>query len=163
MSDYQIIDNCLDTEHFSHIKNVMESDVGFGWFIAPEINSNDDHNLFYLTHTFYAEYEIRSNWFKELLTPILKNLEPKAIIRAKGNLYPGTQSVIKHGKHTDFSYKHKGAIFYLNTNNGVTTLDDGTEIESIENRLLLFDSSLPHSSSTCSDKKYRINININYL
>jgi len=160
---YEIFDNCIENSHFRYMQKIMQSDVGFGWFVAPEINENDQNNLFYLTHTFYAEYQIRSEWFEKLLSPILNFIEPKALLRAKANLYPGTNTVIKHGKHTDFAYDHKGAIFYLNTNNGITTLDDGTEIESIENRLVLFDSSKPHSSSTCSDTKYRMNININYF
>ena len=36
-------------------------------------------------------------------------------------------------------------------------------MESVKNRLLLFDSSRPHKSTSCSDKKCRMNININYF
>ena len=60
-------------------------------------------------------------------------------------------------------YKHKGAILYINDNNGKTILEDGTEIESKANRLLLFDASKPHNSTSCTDAKSRINININYF
>ena len=37
------------------------------------------------------------------------------------------------------------------------------EIENIENRLLLFDSSLEHHSTSCTNVKCRLNININYI
>ena len=37
------------------------------------------------------------------------------------------------------------------------------KIESIENRALLFDPSIEHRSTTCTDAKGRININFNYF
>ena len=40
--------------------------------------------------------------------------------------------------------------------------EDGTKIESVANRVLLFDSSRPHSSTRCTDQKVRVNINLNY-
>ena len=78
-------------------------------------------------------------------------------------MYPSTPVITHHEPHVDLEYEHKGAIFYINTNNGVTVLEDGTEIESIENRLLLFDSSKKHNSTSCTDAKVRVNINFNYL
>ena len=60
-------------------------------------------------------------------------------------------------------FPHKGAIFYINTNNGFTVLEDGTEIASVSNRLLLFNPSEPHHSTSCTDVKRRVNINFNYL
>ena len=62
-----------------------------------------------------------------------------------------------------FEYRHKSAILYINTNNGLTVLEDGTECESVANRLLLFDASKPHHSTTCTDQKRRVNINMNYM
>ena len=44
-----------------------------------------------------------------------------------------------------------------------TILNDDIMIESVENRVLLFDPSLPHSSTTCTNAKARFNININYF
>ena len=57
----------------------------------------------------------------------------------------------------------KSAIFYINTNNGLTVLEDGTEIKSVANRLLLFNASEPHHSTTTSNENRRVNINFNYL
>ena len=89
---------------------------------------------------------------------------PKSLIRIKANAYPKNgNKIIKHRPHIDNSFEHKGAIFYLNTNNGKTILKDGTEIDSIANRMLLFDSSKSHSSTNCTDAKMRFNININYF
>jgi len=46
---------------------------------------------------------------------------------------------------------------------GLTVLEDTIEIKSIENRLLLFDASVPHHSTTCTDDKCRVNVNFNFF
>ena len=85
------------------------------------------------------------------------------LIRAKSNLYGRTQELIHHDNHIDMNFEHRGGILYINSNNGFTVLEDGTEIESISNRLLLFDPSKPHHSTSCTDVKRRVNINFNYM
>ena len=55
------------------------------------------------------------------------------------------------------------AIFYVNTNNGLTVLDNGTEVESVSNRLLLFNGASMDHSTSCTDKKRRVNINFNFM
>ena len=70
---------------------------------------------------------------------------------------------IEDPKHTDYPYSHKGALFYINTNNAPTILEDGTKIEAIENRLLKFDPSFAHNSTHPTDTKTRITINFNYM
>ena len=103
---------------------------------------------------------VRSRLFVE---PILNKIDHRVLIRCKANMYPSTPVITHHDPHVDLEYEHKGAIFYFNTINGVTVLEDGTEIESIENRLLLFDSSKKHNSTSCTDAKVRVNINFNYF
>jgi hypothetical protein len=85
------------------------------------------------------------------------------LIRIKGNVYLNTKTKITHEKHVDYNYPHKGAIYYINTNNGKTILNDEVEIDSIENRLLIFNPSIPHSSTSTTDSKFRMNINFNYI
>ena len=51
----------------------------------------------------------------------------------------------------------------MNTNNGYTEFEDGTKVESVENRIVYFDGSIPHNSSTCTDQKVRAVISINYF
>ena len=99
-------------------------------------------------------------WLKEKL---LSKLDIKSLIRAKANLYPSAIKLNNHDLHSDFEYSHKGAIYYLNTNNGYTNFEDGTKIESVANRIMFFDSSTLHNSTDCTDNKYRLNININYF
>ena len=102
-----------------------------------------------------------STWVQTLKDTDILN--PNVLLRAKANLYPSSPKLHEHGKHVDFTFKHKGFLFYINTNNGFTRLSDGTRIESIENRALFFNSSLKHNSTNCTDQQVRINMNINYI
>ena len=87
----------------------------------------------------------------------------KSLIRVKANLYPNQSIKEINEMHVDYDYKHKGAIFSVNTNNGGTLLKDGTKIDSLENRMLFFDASEEHDSVNCTDEKVRVNINLNYF
>ena len=100
---------------------------------------------------------------KEKYTTINNFLSKKDFITIKANLYHKTEKLIFHKPHLDYDFKHKGAILYLNTCNGYTVLNGGVKIKSVENTLLLFDSSKTHNSTNCTDKKIRVNININYF
>ncbi len=164
---HQIIDNFLNQEEFLKIKNaILNSD--FPWNLTPDVvvDHNSQKNLkvtssYYFTHLFYSGFYVDSNSF--IFVPILNQLEVKSLIRIKANLYPSTDNIEYQSEHIDYDYKHKGAIFYLNTNNGLTILQDDTKIESIENRILLFDPSVSHNSTTCTDDKCRVNVNFNFF
>ena len=55
------------------------------------------------------------------------------------------------------------SILYLNTNDGYTIFEDGTKIESVENRLVTFDSHIKHSGTSCTNQKVRLVLNMNYF
>ena len=55
------------------------------------------------------------------------------------------------------------AILYVNSNNGYTLFEDGTKVESVENRIVLFDSNLRHTGTTCTEEKVRIVVNFNFF
>lgn len=161
---HKIIDNSLPQEDFENIKNfVLNSN--FPWNLTPVV-TNEKENLpitasYYFTHEFWSGFNTEPQ--AQIFAPLLNLMECKAVMRIKANLYPSTETIIHHDNHCDYDFPHKGAIFYLNTNNGLTILEDGTEVESIENRLLLFDSSKLHHSTTCTNDKCRVNINFNYF
>lgn len=163
----QIIDNFLDQKEFIKIKNaILNSD--FPWNLTPDVvvDHNSQKNLkvtssYYFTHIFYSGLYMDSKTF--IFSSILNKLEVKSLIRIKANLYPSTDKIEYHQEHIDYDYPHKGVIFYLNTNNGLTILEDDVKIESIENRILLFDPSRPHNSTTCTDDKCRVNVNFNFF
>ena len=161
---HKILDNALPKEEFKNIKDFILN-PNFPWNLTPVV-TNDKENLlttasYYFTHEFWSGFNTEPQ--AQIFAPLLNIMECKAIMRIKGNLYPSTEKIIHHDKHIDYEFSHKGAIFYLNTNNGLTILEDGTEVQSIENRLLLFDPSKPHNSTTCTNDKCRVNVNFNYF
>jgi len=158
---YEVIDSFLPEEEFKTIKTTLMSH-DFSWFYGDSVAYREDINNFYFTHFFALDSQVNSSYYV-ILNPILQKLKVKTLIRAKSNLYTRTESLVEHEKHVDYDFEHKGAIFYVNTNNGFTVLEDGTKIESIENRVLIFDAHKMHNSTNCTDKKTRVNINFNYF
>ena len=135
----------------------------FPWYFKDDVAYAGKHEVhFFWAHMFYIESKVISPYM-ELLDPLLKKLEIKALIRVRANLYSNQGKIIEHENHTDFPFKHKGALFSLNTCDGFTVLEDGTKIQSVANQILLFDASHPHHSSTCTNTKVRCNINVNYF
>ena len=170
-SKYKIIDNALPGDYFNKLKNTIMSD-SFPWFYCDSVAyKNEDDGDYYFVHGIYHEQKPWSDFYLdfeslvsgELCSMASKALNIKSLIRAKVNFYPKTNEIRYHNQHIDEVYKHKGAILYINDNNGFTVLEDGTKIESVSNRILLFDPSKPHNSTTCTDAKCRVNININYF
>ena len=164
MQKFQIIDNFLDYNEFKVISSIL-TDQNFPWYYSDYVAHEESRNNYeyYFEHNFYNFWRPSSNYF-ELLLPILEKLNVKALIRAKANLYPNSgNTLLKNAFHKDQDFTHKGAVFYVNTNDGYTGLEDGTKIKSVENRILLFNSSELHHSTHCTDQKVRININLNYF
>lgn len=169
--EYKIIDNFLEEEQFEEIKNEIIG-PNFHWNMNPcvsnleemyEYDPNTIVSSYYFTNTLFSSTDLIVKPRCLLFESFVNKLEMKSLIRIKANLYPSTKKIMHHKKHTDFPFSHRGAIFYLNTNNGLTVLEDGTEVQSIKNRLLLFDPSKIHNSTTCTDQKCRINVNFNFF
>ena len=161
MSKYEIIDNALDINIFNTLKDkIFNSD--FAWYYNDGFVANHDKETYFYTHWIYKDHTILSDFYYDIL-PILNLLNVKSLIRIRINSTLNLN--IKHQVefHTDAPFEHKGALFYLNTTNGSTLLEDKTEIECIKNRLLKFDSSKPHAFNFQTDEQRRIVINFNYF
>jgi len=159
----KVIDNYLNQEDFLRIKNTLES-WNFPWYYQKNINdshSEKDLNC-YFTHYLFNQENGQSPFYN-IIKPILDKLDIKALIRIKCNIYPRTQKLEIHKSHRDYMFNHKGAIYYINTNDGKTLLKNNIKIDSVENRLLLFNPSIEHASTSTTNAKARINININYI
>jgi hypothetical protein len=164
-TDYKIVDNFFDENYFRQLQDNIIHNVHepFPWHFVEHINSNhtDNDTECYFEHLAYL-HEPRSNLYY-LLQELYQYFEIKSLIRIKANCYPSKENLVTHAPHSDLDFEHRGAIIYLNTNNGFTILEDGTKIESVANRVLFFDASREHSSTNCTDAKARFNINVNYL
>ena len=170
--DYGVIDDFLPQKEFEIFQSVImkpsniSNENTIGWEYQSTVTGNDNPNdwkYFYMMHMIYIHSFVFSPILYEKVTPILIELDIKALIRIKCNMYPNTEKVHEHGEHADYSWKHKTALFSLNTCDGYTKLEDGTKIDSVANRMLLFDGSKLHCSSTCTDQPVRVNINFNYF
>lgn len=163
MATFEIIDNFLPEHEFKAIQNLMLNNKDFPYYYIPDVSyeGKEISDTLYFIHLFYINHT-RSNCY-HIIEPLIEKLNANALIRVKANLYPNIGKELEDVIHTDYPYEHKGAIFYINSNNGVTILDDGTRVESVANRLLKFEPHKPHNSTFCTDEKVRANININYF
>ena len=171
---YEVIDNFLDEDYFDRLVILITDKEKTGnrtmpWYFQSSITYPEDYvdyvvpdKSFYMTHVFYENNAPISNLY-EILLPLLNKLEIRCLLRVKANLYPNTEILHENPMHKDYNFCHSGAIFSLNTCDGYTTLKDGTKIDSVANRILLFDPGEKHCSSTTTNVSARININMNYI
>ena len=96
----------------------------------------------------------------------MRKINALSLIRIKANLQLRDSSIKESGMHTDvniISQKQKTGVFYINTNNGKTIFQDGQKVDSVENRMVIFPSSLHHNGTTHTDTLYRCVINLNWI
>jgi hypothetical protein len=161
-AQYEIIDNFLSAFEFKEIETYIMQ-TNFPWHFNDGVASLEDNENYFFTHSVFGNNYIYSPETFNRLTPLINKLDIKSLIRIRLNMFTNIGKEAESASHVDQTYAHKGAIFYLNTNNGYTILEDGTRIESVANRILKFDTSKPHKATFCTDLKRRLNININYF
>ena len=174
--DIRVKDNFLNERDFIYLKELFfheNTTWKAAWQIADTLEVSDKNNYddWFLAHMIYLDDEIVSSAFndvKERLISQIKETEQAdfaALTRIKVNFYPHTNVVNEHKAHKDSASarRWRGAIYCLNTCDGYTGFADGTKVESVENRLILFDSLEEHFSTSTSNAQARLNININYV
>ena len=136
----------------SNVENFGAIEENWSWYMI---------NMVYLMDA--PQNEICGKIY-QMFVPKFKELANfRTMIRIKINAYPYTNVVKEHKKHIDFNYENIGAVFSLNTCDGYTKFSDGTKVESVANRIVFFDASKYHQSTTTSNAKLRYNINFNFL
>lgn len=166
----QVIDDFLPKEDFEYLKEIFLSDY-FPWYVQKDISIQDDwfdnKNSYMLTHGVYKDNVPNSKWFDDindiLLSKVNSIIKVNSILRIKLNHYPSSNTIVKHKMHYDFDFNHNALLYSLNDCDGYTYFEDGSKVQSKANRIILFDASVPHCSTNCTDSKYRININANWL
>tara|TARA_B100000614_G_scaffold10916_2_gene9566 strand:- start:414 stop:908 length:495 start_codon:yes stop_codon:yes gene_type:complete len=161
-----VIDEFIRKETFPQVQDIFLNDKNFHWSWSNVVDDNtcdeiDNHHFF---HMFYYEHSPVSKYWSYVV-PILRKLDAKAIYSVKANCNVRTQNIVRHGFHVDVpaNYNSKTAILYINTNNGYTEFENGERVESVANRLVLFDSELKHTGTTCTDQQRRVVLNLNYI
>lgn len=166
----KIFDNFLPKEQHKLIYNSIFQNSIFPWFITPILTDRWDHcdskeNLQF-SSWIYKDFRPEGPQF-DLFLPIIYHPELgiKTIKRIKANLNLQTPEIITHGFHVDdptLKNPAHNAIYYVNSNDGYTLFEDGTKIESVENRLVIFNSLLKHTGTSCTDEKLRCVVNFLY-
>jgi hypothetical protein len=158
----KIQDNFLPKEIFNSIKNTMIG-VDFDWYYSNAITDEKlDRKEFQFVHMFYHCGKPRQSYV--VIEPLIQKIMPFSLVRAKANLLTVTNEIVTYDFHKDFLRDNlTTAVFYINTCNGYTLFKDGTKVESVENRLVSFDSSLEHTGTSCTDENIRVVINLNYF
>jgi hypothetical protein len=174
---FKIVDDFLPVDEFEKLKQIMMYSEKFPWYFNSYVVSKDGQREskydFQFVHTLYSEHRITSGYFEPVVIPFIQIIRPLALMRVKSNLTTISDKIVIQGFHTDVVDSttgkivtvpgHKTAVYYVNTNNGKTVFKDGTEVDSIENRLVVFDGGIEHSGTTCTDAKARYVINFNFI
>jgi hypothetical protein len=167
----RVIDDFLPLDSFRYVQGQLLSS-GWPWYFQetvdyPEEKENPAKYQFcyqlYRNHSWQGAGE-------SVVSPFLPHLKPLTLVRVKANLQVHTETRNQNSFHVDLldpdlkPYEDLlTAVFYVNTNDGRTVFEDGSEVESVENRLVLFPSKLRHTGTTCTDAKRRVVINFNFF
>ena len=172
-NEIKVYDDFLDIKVFLKMQQIILSE-DFPWFAAPVLHPEDpnvelaveDKHNFQLYHMFFMNPYHQSPAL-DVIKPLLGELQPMFLIKAKANLNPVTDKNIEHGMHVDISKNISNhsytAVFYLNTNNGYTRFKTGEKIESLSNRLVVFPRGMQHTGATCTDEPARVVLNLNFI
>jgi hypothetical protein len=172
----EVKDKFLPNKDFKIIQNIMLGDE-FPWYYnvsingGSEIRTEDGLDSYQLTHTFYGNNNVSSDFFR-FLEPLLSKIDLVSILRLKANLGPRTEKINKSALHCDgdnswgrreWSSDWYTSIFYINTNNGYTYFEDGSKVKSVENRIVTFPCYVRHGGASCTDNNIRVVLNMNYI
>jgi hypothetical protein len=166
--NYKIIDNFLEKDVFDNFKKIIFSSENIPWYYKygqTNESSNSEEDIGFFSLCFFSNFKEDFVFLNNFLHLIYTKLNCRSLIKSKANLTLRGNNKNKLFFHTDYPYNSYTAIFYLNTNNGATILDEKKQIEinSIENRILIFDANINHAVKVQTDEKRRIVLNINYF
>ena len=157
----------LDNKTLENISTFLLSDQ-FNWrFVNYVTDENDPPNLFYFAAPCYDNNQVLEPQTFNLVLPLLNFLKgetekPLLLWRIKVNAYPRTHVLQEHTPHKDYDKKGlKAFVYMVNSNDGYTRIGSD-KVKSIENTGVLFESSQTHNSTTCTNAKLRLTINVNY-
>ena len=173
MNEIKVIDDFLNEEDFKKLEKIFCPRIPweFSDVISDERLMCDPKYNFQYVHTIFHKEKLLSNFY-DYTVPFLNKIDARALVRVKINSVCRQEEIIVHGFHTDIEYKEyhptgldgmRTAILYLNTNNGFTFFENGTKVESVANRCVLFPAHYKHSGSTCTDVHRRLALNVVYF
>tara|TARA_B100000212_G_scaffold236917_1_gene180272 strand:+ start:95 stop:616 length:522 start_codon:yes stop_codon:yes gene_type:complete len=159
----KVIDNFIDEEEFNKLSEFM-SGKHMDWYSAEGVNFLGDGHMQF-SHVMYEHGFPREK--VAMVNAIVDKLNPFLILRIKANLVLKTEEHVIHGMHTDLpeelDFKWLTGVYYVNTNNGYTLFENGEKVNSVANRMVIFNGREKHSSVTQTDTFRRFVINFNFI
>ena len=156
----KIIDNFLPEEEFKSIQSLMMGGQ-FNWFYAEGLSYRDDES-YQMVHMFFQPEVGSNSEYLPMWSNFMTKVEAKKCARIKANMTFKTSEPEPSLYHTDFE-DMKTATFYIYTNNGYTEFENGVRVNSVANRVCIFDSNLNHRGVTHTEgDQQRIVVNFNY-
>jgi hypothetical protein len=172
--NYRIIENYLPQKQADEIESFMinppypqDPAPTFPWYYMPHPTDNKLSQMPFFTHVFYDHIgQQKDIYFDGINKTILNRLEQEdmkdmSLLRVRANLYLRNPKPMFSEPHRDHFIDHKVAIYYVNTNDGYTLLNEKIKIPSIKNSVLIFDGG-QHRAVSQTDEKVRVIINISY-
>jgi hypothetical protein len=169
-----IVDNFLSKEDFKKIVDIVSGpDINWHYSYSVADGSKEEDDMYFIHMLYMGLAEMpkdgvmppppKNSDYYHFFEPLFAKLPNfKLLMRAKINLYGRTPEIVHHPDHVDMKQAHMGALFSLNTCDGGTVIGD-EKFDSVANRILFFDPTQPHHSTSTTDVKRRLNVNINYL
>tara|TARA_R110000765_G_scaffold413138_1_gene513062 strand:+ start:318 stop:839 length:522 start_codon:yes stop_codon:yes gene_type:complete len=169
-----IVDNFLSKEDFKKIVDIVSGpDINWHYSYSVADGSKEEDDMYFIHMLYMGLAEMpkdgvmppppKNSDYYHFFGPLFAKLPNfKLLMRAKINLYGRTPEIVHHPDHVDMKQEHMGALFSLNTCDGGTVIGD-EKFDSVANRILFFDPTQPHHSTSTTDVKRRLNVNINYL
>jgi len=184
----EIIDNFLPEELYKEVQSAI-NDPTIAWQVSCEgysygadkydslLSSHgvgvvdekfDIQNVIMLKNTDGFRKEIQQlPIFYDVLSFMEDYFSSVMSLRMKLNLTFCTENQRTNGFHVDFSalsdVKYTTVVLYLNDNNGMTLFEDGTKVESVGNRAVVFDGHTFHAPANQTDTKKRFVLNYNFI
>lgn len=168
MGQLDIVDNFLPEQTYQALLSVVTSPQ-FPWFYNPSTVNDADRvgqeamHDFQFVHSVYFQSRPNSPFYEAFL-PMLEAIAPTALIRIKLNCTTWLPDQTVGAWHKDYDAEGvTTSVYYFNTNNGGTVLEDGTCIDSVRNRLATFPANTLHAAKSSSDVKQRLVANFLYF
>jgi len=167
-----ITDNFLPKEEFIALRDTI-TEEGFPWYFNKTKSLEVEESKTspgQFTHMIYVDNIPTSAIYETHFIPIMKQLGKPLLTRIKMNLNCRLPEPFYSDFHIDIYDVEEDilarlttSILYINTNNGYTEFEDGTKVESVENRLVTFPTNIDHRGVTQTDEQTKIVINFNYF
>jgi len=152
----KVLDNFLSQKHYQELIEYLQ---GTEWNYNSLIvyDQEDDPNQYQFVKGVWRDGLIYDRFIVDLFSYYLL---PSAWVKIKANFSPKRHKLIENELHVDSNYGDMTGIFYINTNDGYTRFRDGSRIESIANRMVIFPRETLHSGTTSTtDHRFVINFN----